>query len=165
MAKHKIGLTTLVPERRAAPPQTQRPSPRRQRRCKYSYERGGGPAMNVAAEQGAPRTVRPQSMADEPLLRLNSVGKRFPGVIALQNVSFDVRAGEVHAICGENGAGKSTLMKIVSGQYRPDEGEIFLDGREHHFASTLEAQAAGIAIIHQELNLIPHLSIAENIFL
>jgi ribose transport system ATP-binding protein len=125
--------------------------------------------MNVAAEQGAPH-IAPQaagrhSMPDEPLLRLNSVGKRFPGVIALQNVSFDVRAGEVHAICGENGAGKSTLMKIVSGQYRPDEGEIYIDGRQHHFASTLEAQAAGIAIIHQELNLIPHLSIAENIFL
>jgi ribose transport system ATP-binding protein len=125
--------------------------------------------MNVAAEQGAPHiaphTARPQSRPDEPLLCLNGVGKRFPGVIALQNVSFDVRAGEVHAICGENGAGKSTLMKIVSGQYRPDEGEIFLDGREHHFSSTLEAQGAGIAIIHQELNLIPHLSIAENIFL
>ncbi|WP_060856337.1 sugar ABC transporter ATP-binding protein [Caballeronia sordidicola] len=101
----------------------------------------------------------------ESLLRLSGVGKRFPGVIALQNVSFDVRAGEVHAICGENGAGKSTLMKIVSGQYRPDEGEIYLDGRVQHFASTLDAQAAGIAIIHQELNLIPHLSIAENIFL
>jgi ribose transport system ATP-binding protein len=125
--------------------------------------------MNVAAEQGAqhiaPHAALPPAMPDEPLLRLNSVGKRFPGVIALQNVSFDVRAGEVHAICGENGAGKSTLMKIVSGQYRPDEGEIYIDGREHHFASTLEAQAAGIAIIHQELNLIPHLSIAENIFL
>ena len=124
--------------------------------------------MNVAAEQGAPHSAphaARHAMPDEPLLRLNSVGKRFPGVIALQNVSFDVRAGEVHAICGENGAGKSTLMKIVSGQYRPDEGEIYIDGREHHFASTLEAQAAGIAIIHQELNLIPHLSIAENIFL
>ena len=98
--------------------------------------------MNAAAEQGAatigpraephagPHATRPHAMPDEPLLRLNSVGKRFPGVIALQNVSFDVRAGEVHAICGENGAGKSTLMKIVSGQYRPDEGEIYIDGRD-----------------------------------
>jgi ribose transport system ATP-binding protein len=121
--------------------------------------------MNAVAEQGPSGTARSPSMSMEPLLRLNGVGKRFPGVIALQNVSFDVRPGEVHAICGENGAGKSTLMKIVSGQYRPDEGDIFLDGRAQHFASTLEAQAAGIAIIHQELNLIPHLSIAENIFL
>src|ERR1700710_816946 len=121
--------------------------------------------MNVAAEQGSPHSARAPAVATGPLLRLTGVGKRFPGVIALQNVSFDVRAGEVHAICGENGAGKSTLMKIVSGQYRPDEGEIYLDGRVQHFASTLDAQAAGIAIIHQELNLIPHLSIAENIFL
>jgi ribose transport system ATP-binding protein len=119
--------------------------------------------MNVAAEQRSP--PRSSAQSTDALLRLNGVGKRFPGVIALQNVSFDVRAGEVHAICGENGAGKSTLMKIVSGQYQPDEGSIVLNGREQHFASTLQAQAAGIAIIHQELNLVPHLSIAENIFL
>jgi ribose transport system ATP-binding protein len=122
-----------------------------------------GRPMNVAAEQRSPPRSPVQSA--DALLRLNNVGKRFPGVIALQNVSFDVRAGEVHAICGENGAGKSTLMKIVSGQYQPDEGSIILDGQEQHFASTLDAQAAGIAIIHQELNLVPHLSIAENIFL
>jgi ribose transport system ATP-binding protein len=122
--------------------------------------------MNVATDQGEPVAAGTRSArAGDPLLRLNSVVKRFPGVVALSHVSFDVRAGEVHAICGENGAGKSTLMKIVSGQYRPDEGAIFLDGTQRHFNSTLEAQAAGIAIIHQELNLIPHLSIAENIFL
>ncbi|HEY1997178.1 sugar ABC transporter ATP-binding protein [Paraburkholderia sp.] len=99
------------------------------------------------------------------LLRLANVTKRFPGVLALDGVSFDLRRGEVHAVCGENGAGKSTLMKIISGQYRPDDGSIIYKGSERHFASSLEAQAVGIAIIHQELNLVPHLSVAENIFL
>ncbi len=103
--------------------------------------------------------------AQAPLLRLTGITKRFPGVIALASVDFEVRRGEVHALCGENGAGKSTLMKIVSGVQRPDEGSIFLKNEERHFASTLEAEAAGIAIIHQELNLIPHLDVAENIFL
>ena len=122
--------------------------------------------MNLAVQQSTPPAARSQRAEPaEALLRLNGVGKRFPGVIALQDVCFDVRAGEVHAICGENGAGKSTLMKIVSGQYQPDEGAIFLNGQEKKFASTLDAQAVGIAIIHQELNLIPHLSIAENIYL
>ncbi|ASL43356.1 Galactose/methyl galactoside import ATP-binding protein MglA [Burkholderia sp. AD24] len=99
------------------------------------------------------------------LLRLTHVTKRFPGVLALDAVSFDLRRGEVHAVCGENGAGKSTLMKIISGQYPPDEGTLLYKGSERHFTSSLEAQAAGIAIIHQELNLVPHLSVAENIFL
>ena len=99
------------------------------------------------------------------LLQLNSVCKQFPGVKALDNVSFDVRAGEVHAMCGENGAGKSTLMKVISGQYQADSGEIHYLGEVRHFASTIESEHAGIAIIHQELNLVPHLSVAENIFL
>ncbi|RKT13415.1 monosaccharide ABC transporter ATP-binding protein (CUT2 family) [Paraburkholderia sp. RAU2J] len=99
------------------------------------------------------------------LLRLNNITKRFPGVLALDNVSFDLRRGEVHAVCGENGAGKSTLMKIISGQYPPDDGTLIYKGSQRHFTSSLEAQAAGIAIIHQELNLVPQLSVAENIFL
>jgi ribose transport system ATP-binding protein len=99
------------------------------------------------------------------LLQLLNVSKQFPGVKALDNVSFDVRAGEVHALCGENGAGKSTLMKVISGQYQPDSGEIHYLGEVRHFASTIESEHAGIAIIHQELNLVPHLSVAENIFL
>jgi len=100
-----------------------------------------------------------------PLLRLSGITKRFLDVTALENVSFELRRGEVHALCGENGAGKSTLMKILSGQLLPDAGEITFKDRPVRFASTSQAQAAGIAMIHQELNLVPHLSVAENIFL
>jgi ribose transport system ATP-binding protein len=99
------------------------------------------------------------------VLSVSGVTKRFPGVVALDGVSLVLRAGEVHALCGENGAGKSTLMKILGGVQLPDAGEIVYKGRPCRFASTLEAQAAGIAIIHQELNLVPHLTVAENIFL
>ncbi|RDV00777.1 sugar ABC transporter ATP-binding protein [Trinickia dinghuensis] len=99
------------------------------------------------------------------ILRLEGVVKRFPGVVALDGIRLDLRAGEVHAVCGENGAGKSTLMKIISGQYQPDEGTIRYRDAEVRFSSTSEAQAAGIAIIHQELNLVPHLSVAENLYL
>ncbi|TMV04589.1 sugar ABC transporter ATP-binding protein [Brucella haematophila] len=99
------------------------------------------------------------------LLKLDDVSKEFPGVKALSGVSFDLRAGEVHAVCGENGAGKSTLMKIISGVYQPNSGSITYKGALVRFASTLESEAAGIAIIHQELNLVPHLSVAENIYL
>jgi ribose transport system ATP-binding protein len=100
-----------------------------------------------------------------PLLCLSGVTKRFFNVVALESVSFDVRYGEVHAVCGENGAGKSTLMKVMSGVYAPDDGSLSLDGESLRFASPREAQAHGIAMIHQELNLVPHLSVAENIYL
>ncbi|TCG06798.1 D-xylose ABC transporter ATP-binding protein [Paraburkholderia steynii] len=103
--------------------------------------------------------------ADGAILRLAGIGKRFPGVVALEGIHLDLRCGEVHAVCGENGAGKSTLMKIISGQYQPDEGVIHYRGKPARFASTSHAQAAGIAIIHQELNLVPHLTVAENLFL
>lgn len=99
------------------------------------------------------------------ILALKGVTKEFPGVMALNQVSFDLRRGEVHAICGENGAGKSTLMKIVSGVYQPTAGEIHYKGEKVSFESPLHAERAGIAIIHQELNLVPHLSVAENIYL
>jgi ribose transport system ATP-binding protein len=85
--------------------------------------------------------------------------------LAVDNVSFDLRRGEVHAICGENGAGKSTLMKIICGLYQSDEGQVIFKGETRHFQSIQDAQAAGITIIHQELNLVPHLTVAENIFL
>ncbi|WP_256731118.1 sugar ABC transporter ATP-binding protein [Ralstonia pickettii] len=101
----------------------------------------------------------------QEILRLQRIGKRFPGVVALDGVDLDLRVGEVHAVCGENGAGKSTLMKIISGQYTADDGAITYRSEAVRFTSTSEAQAAGIAIIHQELNLVPHLSVAENIFL
>jgi len=100
-----------------------------------------------------------------PLLQLEGIGKQFLNVKALERVGFELRRGELHAVCGENGAGKSTLMKIISGQLQPDAGRIVYRGRAVHFASTREAQAAGIAMIHQELNLVPHLTVAENIYL
>ena len=118
------------------------------------------PADAVPAHASRARSSMPQE-----ILRLQRIGKRFPGVVALDGVDLDLRAGEVHAVCGENGAGKSTLMKIISGQYTADDGAISYRGEAVRFTSTTEAQAAGIAIIHQELNLVPHLSVAENIFL
>ena len=105
------------------------------------------------------------AVGHQPLLRLEGITKEFPGVLALSGVSFDLRRGEVHALCGENGAGKSTLMKIISGVYQPTRGTMVYKGKIHQFAAPLESEAAGIAIIHQELNLVPHLSVAENIYL
>ena len=100
-----------------------------------------------------------------PLLRLIGIRKSFAGVVALDRVDFDVRGGEVHAVCGENGAGKSTLMKIMSGIYQPDAGSLQFDGETVRFDSVLAAAAHGVVMIHQELNLIPHLTVAENIYL
>jgi len=101
----------------------------------------------------------------DPLLEIRAVGKRFPGVVALADVTFDVARGEVHALMGENGAGKSTLMKILSGVYTDYDGALVWDGTPLHLQGPRDAQARGIAIIHQELNLVPELSVAENIFL
>jgi ribose transport system ATP-binding protein len=103
--------------------------------------------------------------ASVPLLSARGIGKRFGGIVALSDVAFDMRRGEVHALMGENGAGKSTLMKILSGVYADYGGEIVLDGAPVRFANVRQAEAAGIAIIHQELNLVPELSVADNIFL
>jgi ABC-type sugar transport system ATPase subunit len=97
------------------------------------------------------------------LLRLERVSKHFDGTQALAEVSLSVLAGEVHALVGENGAGKSTLAKVIAGVVRPDSGEIFLDGARIHLRNPLDAQSNGIGIIFQELDLFPHLSIAENI--
>lgn len=99
------------------------------------------------------------------MLRAENITKRFAGVTALDNVCLNFPAGQVTAVIGENGAGKSTLMKILSGVYPDYEGQIWFREQPVRFASTREAQACGIAIIHQELNLIPYLSIAENLFL
>lgn len=102
----------------------------------------------------------------EILLQMKNISKSFPGVKALQNVNFSVRRGEIHCLVGENGAGKSTLMKVLSGihQYGSYEGDIILDGKVMQFHNIKESELAGIAIINQELALIPELSIAENIF-
>ncbi|MBT2483937.1 MULTISPECIES: multiple monosaccharide ABC transporter ATP-binding protein [unclassified Microbacterium] len=101
------------------------------------------------------------------ILEMRNIEKSFPGVKALQGVNLDVRPGEILAICGENGAGKSTLMKVLSGVYPHGsyEGEIVYEGEEATFASINDSERVGIVIIHQELALIPHLSVAENIFL
>ena len=104
-------------------------------------------------------------MTGPALLSYSNVGKTFPGVVALAEVSFSVAAGEIRALMGENGAGKSTLLKILAGEYRPDSGEVLVDGRARAFASPRDSAAAGVAIIHQELHLAPDLSVAENLML
>ncbi|MBC7290664.1 MAG: sugar ABC transporter ATP-binding protein [Actinotalea sp.] len=106
-------------------------------------------------------------MDNDDILQMRGITKRFPGVIALQDVNLSVRRGEIHAICGENGAGKSTLMKVLSGVYPHGtyEGDIVLDGGPVEFRGIRDSEAQGVVIIHQELALSPYLSIAENIFL
>lgn len=104
-------------------------------------------------------------MSGTQLLALSGVSKSFPGVKALDNVHFDLNEGEVHAIVGENGAGKSTLMKILSGIYKKDTGDIKYRGKSVEIPNPHEAQRLGISIIHQELNLMPHLNVAQNIFI
>jgi monosaccharide-transporting ATPase len=101
----------------------------------------------------------------QPVLEVRRGTKRFPGVLALDAVSFGLAPGEVHALVGENGAGKSTLIKVLTGVYQPDEGEVLFQNEEVSFASPGESQAAGISTIYQEVNLIPLLSVAQNVFL
>ncbi len=102
---------------------------------------------------------------NEVILRMEGIDKSFPGVHALDHASLEVRNGEVHALMGENGAGKSTLMKVLTGIYTRDAGIIRYEGRDVCFLSPREAQAAGIVIVHQELNMMGHLSVAQNIFI
>ena len=119
--------------------------------------------MAQRQEAGADRDAGPDG---GPLvIDVRHVSKSFPGVRALRGVSFGVRPGEVHALVGENGAGKSTLIKVITGVYQVDDGEVRLDGRPVSFASPLEAQDAGISTIYQEINLIPLMSVARNLFL
>ncbi|WP_200661207.1 sugar ABC transporter ATP-binding protein [Paraburkholderia nemoris] len=105
------------------------------------------------------------TMGDTPILELRRIEKRFPGVIALKEMSFAVRKGSVHVICGENGAGKSTLMKIVSGIYQPDAGEIFVNGEKVAVDSPLTARRMKISMVTQELNYIPEITVAQSLFL
>lgn len=99
------------------------------------------------------------------ILKMEGISKSFPGVHALQNVNFELKKGEVHALLGENGAGKSTLLKIIAGAYSKDAGEIYIDGQEVEELTPKKAEQLGISIIYQEFSSLPHLSIAENIFL
>lgn len=129
----------------------------------FGVEEGVGqtPPDDAGAAVGADAAVPPE----EDLLRLQGISKSFPGVRALSNVHLEVRRGEVHALLGENGAGKSTLMKILSGAYPRDTGEIFWEGQKVEIRTPKDAQNLGIGIIYQEFNLVPQLSIAENIWM
>ena len=98
-------------------------------------------------------------------LQFDEVCKFFPGVKALNGVSFDAHAGQVHGLLGENGAGKSNLLKILGGQYKPDGGRLLVSGLEQRFTSAKDAIKAGIAVIHQELQYVPELTVAENVLL
>ena len=104
-------------------------------------------------------------MASEYKLEVRNISKSFPGVKALDRISFKVRPGTTHVLCGENGAGKSTLMKIINGIYTPDEGEILLDGQPVKIENPIHARSLGISMIFQELSFVPEMTVAENIFL
>ena len=100
-----------------------------------------------------------------PLLKIENISKYFPGVCALDKVNLEIEKGEVRAIVGENGAGKTTLMRVLTGIYQSDSGQIYFDGKPVAFTNTKESQKSGVAIIHQELNLPVNLKIEENVFL
>src|SRR3954464_14977775 len=102
---------------------------------------------------------------DAPLLQMRGIVKQFPGVRALDGIDLEVRAGEVHCLLGQNGAGKSTLIKVLSGVYTPDDGTITWDGEVTTLSSPARALRHGMATIYQELDLVPELTVAENIFL
>jgi ribose transport system ATP-binding protein len=104
-------------------------------------------------------------MSQTPLAQMKGISKAFSGNRVLENVEFEIMPGEVHALMGENGAGKSTLMKILTGIYERDSGSVYIKGEEVHFKNAKEAENAGIAVIHQELNIIPYLSVTDNMFL
>ena len=131
-----------------------------------SRDNVGGPASSAAPAGRESAVAGPSTSADRELLVvMQGIEKRFPGVHAINQGQFELRAGEVHALLGENGAGKSTLMKVLAGVYSKDAGQIFYKGREVHIPSPKAAQQLGISIIHQELNLMPHLTVAQNIFI
>ena len=114
----------------------------------------------------APAALSPApSMSDGPILKMTGVSKRFPGVLALENVHLEVGPSEIHALLGENGAGKSTLLKMLSGAQSADAGEIELFGKPVAFATPHDAQRAGIVTIYQEFTLAPDMTIAENVFI
>ena len=103
-------------------------------------------------------------MNDVPLIQLNNLSKSYVGVHALRNLSFEIAAGEVHAVCGENGAGKSTLIRLLTGVISPDEGQIHVRGRQLRTGSVQNSEDAGIAVMHQESSIFPDLNAVDNIF-
>ena len=141
----------------------------------YRKRHGAGEGRSllgaVPVGRAHPRRRRPQPLARHQVgdrlmhLSIESVSKSFPGVRALDGVSLDLKAGEIHALMGENGAGKSTLIKIITGVHRPDAGRVLLDGKPVEFRDPRAALAAGIGAVHQERNLIPRFSVGENILL
>ncbi len=130
-------------------------APRTERQAPGAFKQGS--ALTTPGGKG----VESAALA----LEMRNITMSFPGVLALDDVSFGCARGEVHALCGENGAGKSTLIKILGGVYQPDAGAIWIDGRGVTFSHPVAARKAGISIIHQELSLLPYRTVAENIFL
>ena len=122
-------------------------------------------ASSVQSRRRSGREGGQTSDSHAVVLEAKGVSKTFAGVTALRDVDFDLRSGEVHALMGENGAGKSTLMKILAGVHVSYDGEIRIEGSPVRFSGVQDAERAGVAIIHQELNLVPELTAAENIFL
>ena len=125
-------------------------------------------SKRIFANRFAALTIRKtgdDTLAEQYLLEMKNIHKRFPGVHALKGVSLQLKAGEVHALLGENGAGKSTLIKVLGGIYEKDEGELAINGKPVEIKNVEQARAAGVSIIHQELVLVPYLSVTENIFL
>jgi len=118
--------------------------------------------LQVAADKQH-RLSKEETMG--PILTMRNIGKWFPGVRALKGIDFDLVPGEVHALVGENGAGKSTLIKILSGAIQNDEGEIYLDGVRIDPLTPVKSQSAGICVVYQEINLVPKMSVMQNIYL
>src|SRR3989442_828864 len=131
-----------------------------------SDRRGKGDAGTTGCSDGLITLTYPAAMAaSSDLVRMEGIHKSFPGVHALDDCRFELRAGEVHALCGENGAGKSTMMKVLAGIYPKDAGRILFKGQEVEIATPRAARDLGISIIHQELSLMRHLTVAQNIFI
>ena len=118
-----------------------------------------------ASDLSTLEVARPSGLANAARLSMLGITKRFGGTPALDNVDFEVAAGEIHALVGQNGAGKSTLMKIVAGDYTPDSGVVMIDGHKVEIRNPRQGLDAGVGIVYQELSLLPNMTIAENISL
>jgi ribose transport system ATP-binding protein len=131
----------------------------------FRPESASAAVFHFPAAAASPIKDKGGCLMGEVILTMKGIDKTFPGVRALDHVDFEVRSGEVHALMGENGAGKSTLMKVLTGIYTKDAGTITFEGKEVEFHNPREAQQAGIVIVHQELNMMGHLTVAQNIFI